>query len=132
MFKFFATAFVIAAVTCASIIGIAFTASSAQASGAKRLDDLATCLAFAFVKNDLDGVKEVPSELVPGIMAIKDEFLFEASVSSLDDNSAQTLVVERLLEMNKIKQASGIEEVSTRYLPLCREVGESLAEPENP
>lgn len=107
---------------------VAFSAVASTAhSDDRRLDDLATCLAFAYVRNGLDGVKDVPVELVPGIMAIKEEFLFEASVSGLDDNAAQTMVVERLQEQNRLKEVNGADDVTTRYLPLCRQVAESLA-----
>jgi hypothetical protein len=108
---------------------MAAIASGVQAADRQRMDDLARCLAFSFVKNGLDGVKDVPADLVPGIMAIKNEFLFEASVNGLDDNAAQTLVVERLQEQNKIKEINGLQEVVSRYLPLCRKVGESLSQP---
>jgi hypothetical protein len=111
-------------------VGLAAIASGVQAADRQRMDDLATCLAFSFVKNGLDGVKDVPADLIPGILVIKDEFLFEASVNGLDDNAAQTLVVERLQEQNKIKEISGLNEVVSRYLPLCRSVGESLSRPQ--
>lgn len=107
---------------------VAAIASSADAADHKRMDDLAACLAFSFVKNGLDGVKEVPADLLPGIMAIKEEFLFEASVNGLDDNAAQTLVVEQLQEQNKLKEINGLEDVTAKYLPLCRAVGESLSQ----
>lgn len=99
---------------------------TAHASDLKRMHDLGTCLAFSYVANDLDGKLDVPKDLLPGILAIKDEFMFEASINSLDDNAAQTYVVEQLTEQNKIRELKGIEAVREKYLDLCTEVAESL------
>lgn len=114
--------FILAAVLASAV------SVGARAQDQQRMNDLATCLAFSFVRNGLDGVKDVPADLLPGIMAIKDEFLFEASINGLDDNAAQTLIVERLQDQNKLKEMNGLDEVSKRYLPLCRQVGESLSQ----
>ncbi|NTF17916.1 hypothetical protein G6L37_05835 [Agrobacterium rubi] len=105
----------------------ATTAVSVSAADLTRMHDLGTCLAFSYVANGLDGKLEVPAELLPGIMAIKDEFMFEASINGLDDNAAQTYVVDQLTEQNRIKELKGIEAVREKHVELCTRVAESLA-----
>jgi hypothetical protein len=111
----------------AAAVGSVILISSAQAADTARLEDLGACLAFSYVNNNLDGKREVPADLLGGILAIKDEFMFEASMNGLDDNKAQTLVVEQLTEQNRIKELKGIEAVREKYLDLCISVADSLA-----
>lgn len=103
------------------------TAGASHAAGLKRMQDLGTCLAFSYVANGLDGKADVPADLLPGILAIKDEFMFEASINGLDDNAAQTYVVEQLTEQNRIRELKGLSDVRAKYLDLCTQVAESLA-----
>ncbi len=103
------------------------SAATAQAADSQRMQDLGTCLAFSYVNNELDGKKEVPPELLNGILALKDEFMFEASINGLDDNAAQTYVVEQLTEQNRIKELKGIEAVREKYLDLCAGIAEVMA-----
>jgi hypothetical protein len=107
---------------------VAFTAvTGAQAEDKGRMDELGACLAFSYIANGLDGRKDVPEELLPGILALKDEFMFEASINGLDDNAAHTLVVEHLAEQNRVRELKGMASVRERYLPLCSRVAEGLA-----
>lgn len=112
---------IVAAVSAAALVS-----TTAMAADRQRMEDLGKCLSFSFVNGGLDGMKEVPSDLLPGIMALKDEFLFEASINSLDDNAAQTYIVDQLTEQNKIKELKGIEAVRAEYLDLCTRVAESM------
>jgi hypothetical protein len=103
------------------------SAAMAQAADTKRMQDVGTCLAFSYVNNGLDGKREVPKELLNGILALKDEFMFEASINGLDDNAAQTYVVEQLTEQNRVKELKGIEVVREKYLDLCAGIAEDMA-----
>jgi hypothetical protein len=98
-----------------------------QAADPKRMQDVGSCLAFSYVNNGLDGQREVPKELLNGILALKDEFMFEASINGLDDNAAQTYVVEQLTEQNRVKELKGIEVVREKYLDLCAGIAEDMA-----
>jgi hypothetical protein len=98
----------------------------AQAPDTKRMEDLGTCLAFSYVNNGLDGKVDPPEELREGIVALRNEYVNEATWLSRDDNAAHTFVVEQLMEQNRIKELKGIEAVRSRYLKLCQEVGQSL------
>lgn len=113
-----------AAVTAAIMIS---SATMAAAADPRRMQDVGTCLAFSYVNNGLDGKRAVPDELLNGIVALKDEFMFEASINGLDDNAAQTYVVEQLTEQNRIKQLKGVEAVREKYLDLCAGIAEGLA-----
>ena len=108
------------------LAALALWSSGASATDQQRLADLGTCLAFSYVNAGLDGQKDVPPDLVPGILAIKAEFMFEASLAGLDDNAAQTVVVEKLTEQNMLAHTKGIAAVKGMYLPLCRQVAQSL------
>jgi hypothetical protein len=114
------------AATVATAITIS-SAAMAQAADPKRMQDVGTCLAFSYVNNGLDGKRDVPDELMSGILALKDEFMFEASINGLDDNAAQTYVVEQLTDQNRIKQLKGIEAVREKYLDLCSGIAEGMA-----
>jgi hypothetical protein len=115
---------VIAAALGAAILALSSVAS--PAADLQRMNDLGTCLAFSYVNAGLDGKREVPSDLLPGILALKDEFMFEASVNGLDDNAAQTYVVEQLTEQNRVKELKGPDAVKARYQDLCVGVAGSL------
>lgn len=113
----------------AAALGAAFLALSSAAAHAadpQRMHDLGACLAFSYINAELDGKRDVPSDLLPGILALKDEFMFEASINGLDDDAAQTLVVEQLTEQNRIKELKGLDAVRERYKDLCVGVAESL------
>ena len=104
------------------------TVVPSDAADLKRMNDLGTCLAFSYVVNGLDGKVDVPADLLPGILALKDEFMFEASIHGLDDDTAQTYVVEQLIEQNRVRELKGIDEVREKYLELCAGIAESLAD----
>lgn len=105
---------------------VLLSCQSAHAADQQRMKDLGTCLAFSYVNAGLDGKKDVPEDLLPGIMAIKDEYMFEATVNGLDDNAAQTFVVEQLAEQNRMSQEKGVDTVRAMYRPLCSDVAETL------
>lgn len=114
-------------IIAAVISAAGLVSTAAVAADRQRMENLGTCLAFAFVNGGLDGKKEVPEELLPGIMALKDEFLFEASINNLDDNTAQTYIVDQLTEQNKIKELKGIGAVRDKHLETCAALADTMS-----
>lgn len=103
-----------------------------RADDKAQMNNLGTCLAFAYVRAGLDGQKTIPADLVAGLTALKDEYLFQASVLKLGDDEAQAYVVQALAEQNAVVSHEGVETLERTYGPLCNRIAEALQTPDNP
>jgi hypothetical protein len=101
-------------------------ATPVLADSRAEMDNVATCLVFGYVRNGLDGKKEIPPDLVPGLAAFWDEFSFRASTNQLSEEDAQKLVVNKLVEMNTFKAEHGVTALEEKYGTLCQNIAGTL------
>lgn len=114
----------IIAATCLLIgCGIA----SAETSSDQYAADLGLCLAFAYVKADLDGERAVPDAMKPGLSALSSEYMFETSLKGTSADDAHRYVVDQLVQLNQFKTQHGIEMLDTQYTSMCNTIAERLA-----
>lgn len=98
----------------------------ALADSGDELKNVGSCLAYAFIRADLDGKKEIPHALLPGLNALKDEFMFRASAANLSEEDAQKLVVQALVDQNAFKAEKGAVALDEEYGTLCQNIAATL------
>ncbi len=101
-------------------------ATPALAGGDVELQNVGSCLAFAVVRADLDGKKGIPDEMLPGLNALKDEFMFRATASKLSEEEAQKIIVKALVDQNTLKSEKGVQALDDAYGQLCRNIAATL------
>lgn len=100
--------------------------ASETSASPTRFSELGECLAFIAIESGVDGKKEVHEDVATTLSAMGSEFMFEASLMGLDDNTAHTFVVEKLVEMNLTANEQGSEAVRSQYGDKCRDVAISV------
>jgi hypothetical protein len=112
---------------------VALAPAAVKAEDGDRYLNLAKCMAYATVKADLDGKKAVPPEYSIAIATVGKEYMMEASFLGFDDNMAQTVVVNELMRMNRIKTEKGIGAVKAEVGDMCSRIATELTpKPDDP
>jgi Pyruvate/2-oxoacid:ferredoxin oxidoreductase gamma subunit len=91
----------------------------ANAADGARYLDLAKCMTFATVKGGLDGKKPVPKDYADVISVLGEEYMFEATALGMDDNEAQTFIVNELIRQNRIKEEQGMDALTAELGETC-------------
>lgn len=110
----------------AASITVSAIAPLAAADGEARYEALARCMAYFAVAAGMDGNSDVAPEAAARIVAIRDEFMFEASLLGHSDAVAHTFVVERLVEINRAVAEAGPAAVAAEHAPSCDILSASL------
>jgi hypothetical protein len=105
---------------------IALLPTLANAADGTRYLDLAKCMAFAAVKGGLDGKKPVPADYANVLSVLGEEYMFEASALGMDDDQAQTFVVNELTRQNRIKQEKGMDALTAELGDTCSALAGTL------
>lgn len=104
------------AITAAAFLLLPTLASAADGT---RYLDLAKCMTYATVKGGLDGKKPVPKDYADVISVLGEEYMFEAAALGMDDNEAQTFVVNELIRQNRIKEEKGMDALTAELGDTC-------------
>jgi hypothetical protein len=108
-------------------------ASPALADGDAELQNVGSCLAFAVVRADLDGKADIPADMLPGLNALKDEFMFRATAAKLQEEEAQKIIVKALVDQNSYKAEHGLAALEGAYGTLCKNIAATLmVKPQQP
>lgn len=111
------------------LIGAAFTClatSPAWADAKVEMENVGSCLAYAFVRNGFDGKNEIPAEKLPGLNALKDEYMFRSASVGLSEEDAQKFVVNALVQQNSLKAEHGVEALDAQFQVLCTNIASTL------
>jgi hypothetical protein len=101
-------------------------ASPALADGNAELQNVGSCLAFAFVRADMDGKADIPADKLKGLNALKDEFMFRATAAKLPEEDAQKIIVKALVDQNSYKAEHGLAALENAYGTLCKNIAATL------
>jgi hypothetical protein len=105
---------------------IVMSSTMAYAADGNRYLNLAQCMAYAAVKGGLDGKKAIPTPYAKMISALGEEYMFEASALGMDDDQAQTFVVNELTRQNRIKQEKGLQALADELGDTCSALADTL------
>lgn len=88
----------------------------------ERYEELASCIAYFAIENGVDGKSAVDDETSDVIAGMVNEFMFEASVKGVDDDTAHTAIVDELVLMNMVVREGGTQLLTQRYQTTCDKV----------